>query len=420
MRRSVPVFLAGVLACAAGAPLHAQHDMAAMGDESKPVTFHWGAHSVGHLTRVSPAVAGRTLSEAYLTQPALMGGVSTRNNRFSVLTTISLEGLTLDRGELGPGTYGEGYIDRRHPHTYLHELMGVARVALPLGVNASVALGRGFAPFGTDDPMMRPFVRFPVNHHLSQVLERLVVIGGVQRGPVTVEVGTFSGNEPLSPKDLGDPDRFADSWAARLTVRPAARWEIQASRADVRSPEEPTGQGDDQRKVSISARHDGMVGGNHVYGFAEWSRTTIVNPNRNQDVYATASMLAEASVMRSGWTGAVRLENTERPEEGRVGSFRSPWPPSDHFIIGFTRWQVVSVRAQRDVSWKGVRLGPYIETSLAHVSTRDGFFDPEEFYGATNLKSVSAGIRLDLGMKHTRMGRYGVALPATTMTHEMN
>ena len=45
--------------------------------------------------------------------------------------------------------------------------------------------------------------------------------------------------------------------------------------------------------------------------------------------------------------------------------------------------------------------------------------DPNEFYGSNNIWSVSAGIRLDAGMLHERMGRYGVALPdaAPAMTH---
>jgi hypothetical protein len=329
--------------------------------------------------------------------------------------TMSLEGLTLDRGELGPGTYGEGYVDRRHPHTYLHELMGVAQTGLPFNTTASASAGRGFAPFGTDDPMMRPFVRFPVNHHLSQVLERVVVIGGVTKGPVTVEVGTFNGNEPLNAKDMGDIDRFGDSWSARITLRPTTSWEIQASRAFLKSPEEPTGEGDNQRKLSVSARHDGTIGGFGVYGLAEWSRATEIHQNRNLDLFSMSSLLAEVALERSDWTGALRLEQTERPEEGREGEFRTPWPPIDHLIIGFTKWQVASIRAQRDMSWSGVRIAPYVETSLAHVTARDGFFEPKQFYGSENLWSLSAGVRLDVGVRHDRMGRYGVALPVSHM-----
>ena len=52
---------------------------------------------------------------------------------------------------------------------------GAARVSL--------SIGKGFAPFGTDDPMVRPFVRYPVNHHLSQILERGVAIAAGRAMP---------------------------------------------------------------------------------------------------------------------------------------------------------------------------------------------------------------------------------------------
>ena len=412
-----------LLALLAGPAAAQQHDMAAHDTTSpdtasRAIRFHWGAHAVGLATRVAPAFADRTLTEFYLTQPTLMGGVSAFDGALSVMTSISLEGLTLDRGELGPGTYGEGYIDRRHPHTYLHEAMATGQVQLPFGFDASVSAGRGFAPFGTDDPMMRPIVRFPVNHHLSQVLERLVVIGGLRGGPVTLEVATFNGNEPLNAEDLGDPDRFGDSWSARLTVRPLPRWEIQASRAWLESPEEPTGEGNDSRKLSASVRHDGMIGGNHVYGLFEWARSTHVAP-RGDDI-SNSSLLAEASLARSGWKGALRLERTDRAEEGREGPFRTPWPPVDHMVIGITKWHVASLHVERALTLRGLRMAPFAAVSGARVEREgDSLFDPNEFYGSNNIWSVSAGIRLDAGMLHERMGRYGVALPdaAPAMTH---
>jgi hypothetical protein len=381
--------------------------------------WHWGARAIGFVTRVSPAVADSTIIEAYITQPTLMGGVATRSGALALQATISLEGLTLERGELGPGTYGEGYVDRRHPHTYLHEIVGTARASLPFESHGSLTVGRGFAPFGTDDPMMRPFVRFPVNHHLSQVLERLIVVGALQKGPVTVEAGTFSGNEPLSPKDVGDIDRFGDSWAARLTVRPIGTVELQVSRAFVNSPEEPTGEGHDQRKVSASARFSGDVNGTAYYGLAETSRATAIGPRG--DINATSSALVEGSATRNSWTAALRLENTNRNEELREGDFRAPWPPFEDLIIGVTRWRVATLHVRRETRWRGIEATPFIETSLAHVTPEREFdlFQPKEFYGSNNLWSLSAGIRFGVGMQHDRMGRYGVALAPSAMDAKM-
>ena len=45
------------------------------------------------------------------------------NNRLRFVGMLNLEGLTIANGELATGDWGEGFDDRRHPHTYLHEAM---------------------------------------------------------------------------------------------------------------------------------------------------------------------------------------------------------------------------------------------------------------------------------------------------------
>ena len=52
---------------------------------------------------------------------------SALRGRLEGVLTLDFEGLTLDRGQLTPGAYGEGYADRRHPHTYLHEATASSR-----------------------------------------------------------------------------------------------------------------------------------------------------------------------------------------------------------------------------------------------------------------------------------------------------
>jgi hypothetical protein len=159
-----------------------------------------------------------------------------------------------------------------------------------------------------------------------------------------------------------------------------------------------------------------MLGQNRIYALAEMARTTVVGPRG--PVYATQSMLAEASLTRSSWSGALRLENTKRAEEQRDGAFRTPWPPSEDLVIGFTNWRVVSVRGERAVHFHSFVAAPFVETSLAHVTASSKFdlFQPKEFYGSNKLWSLSIGMRLNLGMQHERMGRYGVAMPATSMS----
>ena len=64
-------------------------------------------------------------TELYATQPVLMFNVESPRSTFVLRTTLNFEGVTQPDGEITPGGWGEGFIDRRHPHTWLHEI-GVA------------------------------------------------------------------------------------------------------------------------------------------------------------------------------------------------------------------------------------------------------------------------------------------------------
>lgn len=64
--------------------------------------------------------------------------------RLSMAASLNFEMWTLRKGDLAAGNAGEGYIDRRHPHTWLHEMVATARLPLR-GADFSLAAGRGFA-----------------------------------------------------------------------------------------------------------------------------------------------------------------------------------------------------------------------------------------------------------------------------------
>ncbi|HVX88342.1 MAG TPA: hypothetical protein VG940_05390, partial [Gemmatimonadales bacterium] len=186
---------------------------------------------------------GRTLTEFALVQPAVMvdwSRVSGHGSQVFFRATLNGEGATIPDGELAPGDHGEGYYDRRHPHTYVHEsILGASVSPLSvLGARLSTGLvaGKGFAAFGTDDPMSRPAVRYPVNHHLAQILERAVVIGSVGWRGVAIERSWFNGDEPTHPKDWPNWDRGLDSRAWRFSARPLPGLEAQYSVATVKSP----------------------------------------------------------------------------------------------------------------------------------------------------------------------------------------
>ncbi len=371
------------------------------------LSWRWGAQAIGLVTHASPAVGGRDLTEAYLTQPNLFFHAST--GRLMLMATFNFEGLTLERGELNAGTWGEGYVDRRHPHTYVHEAMVSVRDSFGSSI-WSVSAGKGFAPFGTDDPMSRPFVKFPANHHLAQVLERLVVVGAARRGAFLLEGGLFNGDEPIDPKSLGQLGRFGDSWAARLTVYPLNGLEVQASHALLESPEQPEGSALDQRKLSVSVRHERSLPDRGHYLLAEWARTGELSDGT--EIIVMPSALVEGSLWRGAWRAGARLERTIRPEEERTnGIFRSHWPHTDERNWGMTRWVIATANVSRTLDLGPLTAAPVVEVSRQWARPRQepAFFAPKDLFGSERLWSFSLGVRLRAGQQHMRMGRYGVA-----------
>lgn len=387
----------------ASAQVEHQHHRESRSDSALQFSAH--AIALGTSTNISPG--GRWLSEGYLTQPWAMAMYRAPGNVFTFSGMLNLEGLTIERGELSPGIWGEGYIDRRHPHTYLHEAVVTMQTPRAFyGTAASLTFGKGFASFGTDDPMVRPFLKYPANHHLAQMLERVVLIGAVRRGPVTAEFSRFNGDEPQSPGDMPNLDRFGDSWAARATLRITTATELQSSFAKVASPENARGGGQDQRKISLSARYerDGK------YALAEFARTN--EESNGVESFRFRTYLAEGSLTARAFTLAARIELTERPEEERLENlFRTPVPPTDFHLNGITRWPVVTVGIAIPRTKLGtVSISPFAELSGARpvATIANSVFDPRTFYGPSTRWTLSAGVRLAAGLGHQRMGRYGV------------
>ena len=372
--------------------------------------MHVMVQAIPLVTRANPSAGGTLVSQAVLSQVVAMLRGSFADGHGTLAATLDAEGITMSNGELNTGGYGEGFVDRRHPHTYVHELMvsGLARVG-PLHWSASA--GRGFAPFGTDDPMMRPIVKFPINHHLAQILERATVIIAARRGPVVVEGATFGGEEPSYPSALPRASRFGDSWSLRASVIPVAGLELQASHARVASPEESSGIGLNQRKQSVSARAIAPDGARYL--LVEWERTTERDAVRSRDVFGYGSVLAEGAVTTGPFGLALRLEQSERPEEDRLAEpFRTPRPSTDLSINGLTRWRTVTLHVSGPVQGRGFLVGsPFIELARLSAEPRNpqSLFTPERLYGTAHFAMLTAGIRMRIGGAHARMGRYGVA-----------
>ena len=358
---------------------------------------------------------GGSLTEVTVLQPVLMGqlayGPALRGR-----LTLDFEGVTMPEGELAIGGWGEGFVDRRHPHTYLHEAMvwgsGPLGTVANVGIGGGIAAGKGIVPFGTDDPMSRPFVRFPVNHHLAQIVERAEIASGWRIGMVGLEGAVFNGDEPEDPSQWPSMGRFADSWATRVTLWPVRGLELQGSYASVNSPEHRPGAGLDQAKWSASARMQRVVGRTGIYGLLEWARTA-----EGQNAFVFASVLAEASVLRGRHRIGYRVERTERPEEERYfdNLYRSPRPLLDNSIVGQSEWTLHTINYALQLALASGKLGlqPFVEVTLGRVAdVGGGLFEAAALYGTNDVRGVTVGMRIDFGGAMGRMGRYGaVAVP---------
>lgn len=383
------------------------------------------AHGIGVATSVDPIPGRGSLTEVRLVQPILMGLLSAAGGRLQGTVTLNFESVTIPNGELTPGAWGEGFVDRRHPHTTVHELLlGTPDLlgAAGRGTRLGLVAGKGFVPFGTDDPMVRPFLRYPVNHHLSQLLERAVVIGQVERGPVTLEGALFNGDEPEHPSQwplLRLPDgqwRFGDSRAVRLTVRPLTGLELQGSAASVLSPEHRPAAGGRAEKTSASFRWKDAPSWGERYLMAEWARTSEL-----EGTFVFRTVLVEGSLRRARWSAGYRFESTDRPEEERlIDPFRSLRPHLENSILGVGRWTMHTVRLARELRDPDLpfRATPFVEATFGKVTKQDaGIFDPDQLYGRRSVRQLSIGVVVGWGMRHHRMGRYGVLAAGTEHHH---
>jgi hypothetical protein len=354
----------------------------------------------------------------YATQPAAMFNLTSPRARIVLRTTLNLEAWTQRAGELTFGGWGEGFIDSRHPHTVLHEAMLTGNWWDIAGGALSVSAGKGFAPYGTDDPMSRPGVKYPTNHHLSQVLERWTVNAAYLKGGWSLEAGLFGGAEPSDPYDFSNIDSFGDSWSARVAKRfgadlgPSAEWELSASYANIE--EEHHSEPVATRLYNASARHAQRRAFGTLYALLEGSRS---DPERAKGHY---SILGEGSLStgrESRHQPYLRVEYATRPEFERLGPPGTPeffrYDHDAHHEIGATRWLITTIGYGYESSGLPVSVRPYVELQRNRVRAERGDIDPRALFGSRDFWGLSAGARIYLGGGPMRMGSYGALDPMT-------
>lgn len=375
----------------------------------------------------------------YLTQPAAMVNLAGPGDRVVLRTTLNFEGLTQGGGELTYGGWGEGFIDKRHPHTLLHELVLSLNLFDQLGGDLSLSAGKGFAPFGTDDPMSRPGLKYPTNHHLSQVLERWFVGGTWLREGWGVEASVFGGSEPEGPYDFGNIESFPDSWSLRLSKRwPAAAmgsgWEVSASHAQVVETHEIEAHGiaphgaethQEDGPVAEPGAHGGeevatglwnaaiRYSGDSLLRYALLEASTARGPG-DDDFF---SALAEGRLRSGAHEPYLRVEYATRPEYAREGTAAPGFFRYDHDTqpIGATRWLIGTVGYGVRVTDLPFSVRPFVELQGFSVRQRRGSFDPGSQFGGETFWGLTLGARVFLGGDPMRMGAYGMLDAMTRM-----
>lgn len=346
----------------------------------------------------------------YLTQPALMGHVEGPGRRLVLHTTLNFEGITQEDGELTFGGWGEEFIDKRHPHTFLHEAMLSVNFWQVAGGAASISAGKGFAPYGTSDPMVRPGLKYPTNHHLSQILERWTLNAAWRSGIWSLEAGVFGGQEPDGVYDFSNIERFGDSWSARVTRRWGSQWGASASFGSVtefaHTVEETT------RLINVAVERTAPLAGGELYALAEGSRSFLAG---HEDFF---SLLAEARWSGRGHQPYARVEYASRPEYAREGPGGSAgFFRYDHDAdpIGTTRWLVATAAYAFELTPGPWSVRPFVEVQHHQVRGDAGTVTATGLYGGTRFWALSAGARIFLGGEPMRMGSYGILDSMTEM-----
>ena len=150
----------------------------------------------------------------------------------------------------------------------------------------------------------------PITHHWldsTHITFGVATVGFANRR-AKIEGSAFRGREPDQDRyDVEQPD--LDSWSVRASFNPTPEWSLQASYADVTSPEqlEPD---EDETRTSLSAIHTRRLGRDGWWSTtAAWGRKT-----NDHDESKDAWLLESAVHPNDRWTVFARAERIETDE----------------------------------------------------------------------------------------------------------
>jgi hypothetical protein len=220
--------------------------------------------------------------------------------------------LLLASGETANGA--TPLIDRQHPHDLFMELSASYGHQLTDADSLFVYAGLPGEPaFGPPAFMHRLSImdspEAPISHHWldSTHITFGVLTAGYVHDDWKLEVSRFRGREPDEHRfDIETGD--LDSTAARVSWNPTSELALQASWADVASPEQ-LAPDEDQTKYSASAIYT------RALGDSRWWSTTLAWGRRSTDHDdLDAFFLESAFVPAEHWTVFGRAERTENNE----------------------------------------------------------------------------------------------------------
>jgi hypothetical protein len=230
--------------------------------------------------------------------------------------------LLLAAGETADGR--TELVDRQHPHDLFMELSASLSHRLSAADSVFIYAGLPGEPaFGPPAFMHRMSIldspEAPISHHWldSTHITFGVVTAGYIHGDWKLEASRFRGREPDEHRyDIESPT--LDSTAFRASYNPTPNWSLQASWADVTSPEQ-LAPDEDQRKLSASAIYTVPFGDRGWWSTtAAWGRRTT--GHQDLDAWALESALKPSP----GWTIFARAERIETDELTAVGGHHGP------------------------------------------------------------------------------------------------